>query len=171
MTLYKKLAALLVFATLAACSQQATNDPSSSSTQNDTEAVQAFLTEIEQSFNGGNLDAFILVFADDAVISSQGSPDVIGAPAIRALYEAGMSQVNMQVSFNTEEILVFGDLAYERGTFTVKTAAKNTGQSLGEVTSRHIHIFKRQADGRWKTWRMMTNSSIAPTPVPAPAAS
>lgn len=29
------------------------------------------------------------------------------------------------------------------------------------VHNNHIHIFKRQADGQWKTWRMMTNAVTA----------
>jgi ketosteroid isomerase-like protein len=80
-----------------------------------------------------------------------------------------MNQVNMQVSFDTKEVIVFGDLAYESGTFTVKSADKSSGQSLGEVTSRHIHIFQRQKDGKWKTWRMMTNSPSAPAGGQSPA--
>jgi uncharacterized protein (TIGR02246 family) len=162
MTIFGRLATVLLFATLAACGNRESTT-AADTTQKEVEAIRALLTEIEQSFNGGQLDAFVTVFTNDAIISPQGSPDVVGAAAIRALYEGAMSQANLQVKFDTKEISVFGDLAYEGGTFTVKTADKNTGQSLGEVTSRHIHIFQRQADGRWKTWRMMTNSATAPT--------
>jgi uncharacterized protein (TIGR02246 family) len=163
MTIPRLLATLLLFAALAGCgNQQQAATASADTTQKDVEAIRAFLTEIEQSFNGGQIDAFMPMFTEDAVLSPQGSPDIAGAAAIRAVYEGAMNQVNMQVKFDTKEVTVFGDLAYESGTFTVKSADKTSGQSLGEVTSRHIHIFQRQKDGKWKTWRMMTNSSAAP---------
>lgn len=168
MTIFRRFAMLVLFATLAACgNQQPASTASADSTQKDAEEIRAVLTEIEQRFNGGKLDEFMTVFAEDAVISPQGSPDAVGAAAVRAVYEAALSQANMQVKFDTKEISVFGNLAYEAGTFTVKIADKATGQALGEVTSRHIHIFQRGADGHWKTWRMMTNSADAPAP-PAP---
>jgi hypothetical protein len=30
---------------------------------------------------------------------------------------------------------------------------------LQDVKNKHIHILKRQSDGTWKTWRLMTNSA------------
>lgn len=172
MTLSRGLATLIVVVALAACGQpQQAVTAAAGNSQEDVEAIRSLLTEIEQTFNSGQLDAFVPVFADDAVISGQGSPDVVGSAAIRTLYEGAMSQANMQVKFDTKEITVFGDLAYEAGTFTVTLADKNSGQKLGEVTSRHIHIFKREPDGRWKTWRMMTNSPEAPPAAATAAAS
>jgi uncharacterized protein (TIGR02246 family) len=159
--LARRLASLVLVAMLASCGQQAAT-PSADTRQKDVEAIQTLLTQIQQTFNSGQLDTFMQVFAQDAVSSAQGNPDFVGAAAIREMYAGAMSQANMQVSFNTKEIEVFGDLAYESGTFTVKAADKNTGQSLGEVTSRHIHIFRRQPDGSWKTWRMMTNNAAPP---------
>lgn len=44
-------------------------------------------------------------------------------------------------------------------------ADKASGQVVCAATSRHIHILKRQDDGSWKTWRMMSNSA---QPLPAP---
>jgi uncharacterized protein (TIGR02246 family) len=135
------------------------------STEADEKAVRDLLAHIQQSFNAGNLDEFMPVFAEDAVMVNQGFPDVAGRAAIRAVYEGAMAQVNMQVRFVTEKVNVHGDLAYERGTYTIEMKDKASGQSLPEVHNRHIHIFRRQPDGQWQTWRMMTNSA-APAPGP-----
>jgi ketosteroid isomerase-like protein len=58
---------------------------------------------------------------------------------------------------------VVGDLAYERGTYTIEVKDQATGAPVAEIHNRHIHIFKHQPDGRWQTWRMMTNSASAPS--------
>ena len=52
-----------------------------------------------------------------------------------------------------------GDLAYEHGTYTLKMTDKASGKTLQDVKNKHIHIMKRQADGSWKTWRMMVSSA------------
>jgi uncharacterized protein (TIGR02246 family) len=158
--LARRLAGLFVLAMLASCGQPAATS-SADSKQKDIEAIQALLTRIQQTFNAGQLDTFMPAFAQDAIVSAQANPDYVGAAAIREMYAAAMSQMNIQVSFDTKEIEVSGDLAYESGTYTLKLADKATGQSAGEVTNRHVHIFRRQPDGSWKTWRMMTNSAEA----------
>jgi ketosteroid isomerase-like protein len=107
-----------LFLTLSACGGKPdVAAASGSSKQADEAAIRALLGNIQSTFNAGNLDEFMPVFADDAVISSQGSPDVVGAPAIRAMYEAALNQMGIQVSFDTQELEVFGDLACEARLF------------------------------------------------------
>ena len=154
---------------LAACSPPvpptvaATATPQSAAA--DERDIREFLRHIEQIFDASDLEAAASVFTDDAVISAHGGPDAIGNAAIRELYVAAMAQVKLGARFNTEEIRVLGDLAYERGTYTLTVSEKATGQVLSTVVNRHIHVFQRQPGGGWKTWRMMTNS---PTPPPTP---
>ncbi len=70
-----------------------------------------------------------------------------------------MKQDSMTVHFSTEEVAVTGDMAFEHGTYTLRIADKTTGRVLQDVKNKHVHIFKRQPDGTWKTWRMMINSA------------
>jgi uncharacterized protein (TIGR02246 family) len=131
----------------------------------DEQDIREFLRHIEQIFDASDLEAAASVFTDDAVISAHGAPDTIGNAAIRELYAAAMAQVKLGARFNTEEIRVLGDLAYERGTYTLTVSDKTKGHVLSTAVNRHIHVLQRQPDGGWKTWRMMTNS---PTPSPTP---
>jgi ketosteroid isomerase-like protein len=76
--------------------------------------------------------------------------------------------IAMKMRFDTEELEVSGDLAYERGTFTMEMTDKATGAALPSQTQRHIHLFKREPDGSWKGWRLMENSEeAAPATPPA----
>ncbi len=124
-----------------------------------------FLHRLEQIFDASDLEAAASVFTDDAVIyGTRTHSDTIGNAAIRELYAAAMAQVKLGARFNTEEIRVLSDLAYERGTYILTVSDKATGQVLSTAVNRHIHVLQRQPGGGWKTWRMMTNS---PTPAPA----
>jgi uncharacterized protein (TIGR02246 family) len=128
----------------------------------DMQGVRSFLDHVQTSFNGGNFEEFMNVFTDDAIQLNAGLPDTVGKAAIRQGYEAALAANDIKVEFHTDEIEVAGDLAYERGTYSLRITPKADGAKAIEVTNRHIHILRRQADGSWKTWRMMTNSGAPP---------
>ncbi len=128
----------------------------------DVQSVRDFLTHVQRSFNGGDFEQFMSVFTDDAIQLSAGLPDTIGKAAIRKVYEDALATNDIKVEFHTTEIRVAGDLAFERGTFTIHISRRADGAHVADVTSRHIHVLRRQPDGSWKTWRMMTNSAAPP---------
>jgi uncharacterized protein (TIGR02246 family) len=147
-------------ATLAACTTKP--DPGIAQAEHsyteqsraDEAAIRQLLANVEKQINAGDL-GFVSVFAKDAVIIAPSDPDVKGYDAIRALYEGIMKQASMTVHFSTEEVAVSGILAYEHGTYTLRIADKKTGKVLQDAKNKHVHIFKRQPDGSWKTWRMI----------------
>jgi ketosteroid isomerase-like protein len=125
-------------------------------------ALRRTIADLEQRINRGD-PGFVDTFANDAVIIAPAAPDVVGFDAIRTMYTGMMKQFSMTVHFSTDEIAVAGDLAYERGTYTLKISDKASGKVVQDVKNKHLHILKRQPDGTWKTWRMMV-SSAEPTP-------
>jgi uncharacterized protein (TIGR02246 family) len=133
------------------------------SKQSDEAAVRRTIADLEQRINQGDT-GFVNVFANDAVIIAPSAPDVVGFDAIRKMYTDLMKQDSMTVHFSTEEVAVTGDMAFEHGTYTLRITDKTTGRVLQDARNKHVHIFKRQSDGTWKTWRMMVNSAE-----PAPA--
>ena len=151
--------AVVTVALLGCTPPPATDSPAETSVEADLAAVREVLADTEQRFNSGDLDAFMPVFAPDAIILAPSTPDVVGFEAIRKMYGDAMAQVDMQVHFSTTEVQVFGDLAYERGAYTLQVSDKASGAVTQEIVNRHIHIFKRQPDGSWKTWRLMVNVS------------
>jgi len=162
---FRRLAiAAVVAVTLGGCSTKSaapTGEPDRAKA--DEAAIRGTLSDTEQRINQGDL-SFVDVFAEDAVIIVPSSPNIIGFDAIRALYADTMEQASMKVHFLTEEIVVAGDFAYERGTYTLRLSDRSSGEVLQDVKNKHVHIFKREANGAWKTWRMMVSSGE-----PAPA--
>jgi uncharacterized protein (TIGR02246 family) len=124
----------------------------------DEAAIHRTLADTEQRINAGDI-GFVDVFAKDAVIIAPSAPDIVGYDAIRTMYTDIMKQASMAVHFSTEEIALAGDLAFERGTYTIRISDKTSGKTLQDVKNKHAHIFRRQPDGTWKTWRMMVTSA------------
>lgn len=137
----------------------------------DEAAVRAVLDAIARDFNAGNMEQMVSHYQDDVLVSAPGSPDIVGKQAWLASIAATLPpDLSLTLRFDTTELEIAGDLAYERGTYAVGLADQpDPAQAM--LKGRHIHIFKRQADGSWKGWRLMENSEDpATSPVPPAAA-
>jgi ketosteroid isomerase-like protein len=136
----------------------------------DEAAIRAVLDGIASDFNAGNMEAMMARYLDDVVVSAPGAPDIVGKAAWGQALDAGLPKgVAMTLRFDTVEMLIDGDLAYERGTYAIGIPNPADPAQAAVIKGRHIHIFRRQADGSWKGWRLMENTEDPPG-VPAPAA-
>ncbi|HEY3444083.1 MAG TPA: nuclear transport factor 2 family protein [Paludibaculum sp.] len=154
-----KSAAVAVAAiALGACATDQARTGRPDQARTDEIAVRQTLAVTEQRINKGDL-SFVNVFADDAVIIAPSAPDIIGFDAIQAAYAGLLKQASMEVHFSTEEVVIAGDLAYERGTYTLRMSDRASGKVLQNVKNKHLHILRRQPSGSWKTWRIMVSSA------------
>jgi ketosteroid isomerase-like protein len=169
------LAALLC---LAGCQAQ-TEAPGTPDSAEDEAAIRAVLDGIAADFSAGRIEEMFSYYQDDVLVSAPGAPEIIGKQAWRESLDASLPKdVDMGLVFNTAELEISGDLAYERGTYAIRIGDPATPAQSMTIEGRHIHIFKRQPDGSWKGWRLMENSAdpatspipTAPAPAPAPAA-
>jgi uncharacterized protein (TIGR02246 family) len=154
---------------LAACAPRSQGTVANTSA--DEAAIRKTLDGISSAFNSGDFDGMFALYRDDVVVLPPGGPDIAGKEAWRAGIDALPTNVAMKMRFDTTELVVAGDIAYERGTYTIDISDKATATAIQSVTARHVHIFKREADGSWKGWRLMENSAdpAQPAPIPPPA--
>lgn len=127
----------------------------------DIAAVKRLLANGEAAFNAGNLALGVSAFADDGIIIPAGNPVIVGIAVIENAYLGLLAAFDLKMALHSEEFVHAGDLIYERGNYTMDLLDKNSGELVQGVHNNHIHIFKRQSDGQWKTWRMMTNAVTA----------
>ena len=90
--------------------------------------IEAMLDKIETVFAKGDIDGAMQAFTNDAIIFAENGGDIVGADAIRATYAGMMDAFNVELSFDTAEIEILGDTAYERGTFSIKLKDKASGE-------------------------------------------
>ncbi len=158
------LPAFCALLALAAC--KPAPSPPADTRAADEAAIRHVLDEIGTRFDAGDYDGMLALYRDDVIVSAPGAPETVGKDAWRQGLETTLPKgIKLKLRFETKELEVAGDLAYERGNYAVELVDPATNEVKPLLGGRHIHMFKRDADGSWKGWRLMENS---PDPATAP---
>ena len=98
-----------------------------------------------------DLEAKMNLFTSDAVLMPPGEPNLVGLQAIRAWHEAAWRQTSYQCSGTVDEVQVFGQWGFVRGTFSgVVTLSNGTPR---RDSGKFINVVQLQTDGTWKIAR------------------
>ncbi len=144
-----------------ACTQQ---------TPADTRAAdEAVIRDLDAKWSktaaANDLEGTVSYYSEDAYLLPPNAPIASGKQAIRAVW-ASLLGPNVAVSWQVTKIEVArsSDLAYVMGTYTL-TAKDAQGKPATEL-GKLLEVWKKQADGNWKTVADIFNSDV---PAPAPA--
>jgi ketosteroid isomerase-like protein len=90
-------------------------------------------------------------YAPDAALMPAGMARMTGPKAIGAGLKGLVGDPNFQLSFASDKVEVAksGDLAYTRGSYSLRTTDPKTHQPKTE-TGSYITTYKKQPDGSWK---------------------
>jgi steroid delta-isomerase len=116
--------------------------------------IRAALMKWTTDFNARNVGEICNLFAPDLLYDFRGFPER-GYDDICKLLHTSLSDAAKRFSYlppTIKEIIVSGDLAVVRLTWTLKVRSEGTP---GDVTSQDtgLDVFRRQPDGRWKIIR------------------
>ena len=152
--------ALLMFTS--GCTQQTPPDTRSA----DESAVRDADAQWSKTAMANDLDGTVAYYSDDASILPPNAPIATGKQAIRAVWATMLTPdttVSWQVS--KADVARSGELAYVMGTYRI--SAKNPKAKSQEDHGKMVEVWKKQADGKWKTVADIFNSDVpAPTPHP-----
>jgi ketosteroid isomerase-like protein len=151
-------AALIVTASLAGCATQ----PKKPTTAADEAAIAEFNQRYLKAIN---------------IMLAPGRPPLVGKEANDAANARAAQMFKIEEHWTPLETVISGDLAYQRGTFTVAASPKaaSGGASAGaaagpniprKTSGNFLRIYKRQPDGSWRMVRDMFNSDQPATPPP-----
>jgi uncharacterized protein (TIGR02246 family) len=102
--------------------------------------------------NAGDLDHFMSLWADDAILMNPDAPAIFGKEQIRAFYQTIFEEFSFEATIYGEtEVQVSGDLAFSRGTGTSRVTPKDGGATTFS-DAKWLDILKKQADGSWKVY-------------------
>jgi len=123
------------------------------------ERPQAAVEAYFDALNRSDVDAALAVYAADGYFALQGTEDVRGTAALRALYEGAFKAVRFNTTHIYNEVRVYGDEAFVRTTTNASLTMVATGQVISD-RYREFFVLKR-VGGQWKIDRYMNNK---PTP-------
>jgi len=115
--------------------------------------IEASNADFSTALNEGKLARVVSLFSDDGEVLPPNSERVQGKAAITEFWR-GMIAKGLTVRLTTEEVVQFGDYAYELGYYFLRTA-----QGEPQDEGKYIVIW-RQEQGTWKMYRDIFNSNI-----------
>jgi len=108
---------------------------------------------------GGDLPFFASTFDDDAVVLPPDAPSREGKAAclsfMRDVLGALLAQYERELVCDSAEIVIDGDLAFDRGSFTQTLRERGTGMVIRE-RGHYLWLYVRRAAG-WKLARVIWN--------------
>ena len=136
----------------------------------DLAAISAFNVQYLKAINAGDINALSALTDDDHIAITPGRPPLVGKAANVAANGRAYQQFNIAENWIPVETVIDGNLAYQRGSFTVAATAKAgvTARPVGG-TGTFLRIYRRQPDGSWIMTRDMFNTEQPAAAAAAPA--
>lgn len=132
----------------------------------DTEvgALAAIRQALQDAENAFDADAAARHFSDDAVLMVPDFPVQEGKAACVAFLRDTLGWLaehfTRRVTYESAEVSVFGDFAFDRGTFTF-TAVPRSGGEQSTTSGKYLWLLRR-LDGQWKVTRLIASRDEQP---------
>lgn len=108
--------------------------------------------KMEEAMASGDFEGFGSFFAEDAMMKLSGKEPLSGRAAIIAAHKP-MAENGMKLIINTDEVINFGNYAYELGNYEIHTP---DGQKVDY--GNYATLWKKEK-GDWKIYRDVISTS------------
>ena len=149
--LERLLALALVAAALAACERDTAG--TAAAIEADVAAIEAVNAQILGALNAGDWARLNELTDDEYVAIINGRP-IAGRERLEASNQGFLEQWQDEEAWLPDETVVDGDLAFQRGSFTMTLTPRQSGGEPRSLDGTYMHIYQRKADG-WKLTRAM----------------
>ena len=131
--------------------------------------VDTLRQRLVAAWAAGDAAALADLWTDDAIVMPQGEPAVAGREAILARARAAFELYRARLVLRPEEVMVAGDYAFDRGSYTL-TLAPRDGKAPALREEKYLLVLRWQPDGGWRIARGISNASAPAAPAVAPTA-
>ena len=123
----------------------------------DKQQIELLLSEYKKSLNTSDAKLSASLYTKDGIFMPIGAPSAIGHENIFKSYEFIFSQIQLNIEFYIDEIVVEGDFAFAITNSKGTTLIHANGQTVPEE-NRELFIFEK-IDSKWKIARYMFNKT------------
>ena len=127
----------------------------------DVEAIRQVRDAHVAAVNAGDSDAWVRLFADDAVQMPPNAPANVGRAGIAAWSGGFLGTFRAQFALAVAEVAVAGDWAFERGAYRIALTPRGGGAPF-EDQGKYLTLYRRAAGGRWEIARDIWNTDAPP---------
>jgi uncharacterized protein (TIGR02246 family) len=159
----KHLTLIPILLLLVAACQNKTENQSNISNQNTMEqttektAIEKLLFSYRDALNASDVNKVLPLYSIDGVFMPSNAPSAIGQEQVKAAYEFVFSQIQLNIEFYIDEIVVNGDYAFARTTSKGTTLIHANKQTVAEE-NRELFVLQK-TNGQWKIARYMFNKT------------
>jgi ketosteroid isomerase-like protein len=121
------------------------------------EKIEILLEEYKKSLNSSDAKLAQSLYTKDGIFMPSGAPSAIGLENILKSYEFIFSQIQLNIAFFIDEILVEEDFAFATTSSKGTTLIHANGETIPEE-NRELFIFEKVND-EWKIARYMFNKT------------
>jgi ketosteroid isomerase-like protein len=139
----------------------ATTNPPARTQAADEAAIAEFNARYLKSINDGDIATLSSLTTDGHIMLAPNRPPTVGKKANDEANGRVFQMFDIDETWTPLETVISGDLAYQRGTFTVAATPKAGGDTT-HTSGNFLRIYRRQADGSWRMVRDMFNSDQPP---------
>ena len=124
-------------------------------------AITAFNVRYLKAINDGDIATLSTLTNDDHIMFAPNRAPITGRAANDEANGRAFQNSKIDETWMPVETVIEGNLAYQRGTFTV-IASPKAGGAARTTHGNFLRIYRRQADGSWWMTRDMFSSDQPP---------
>lgn len=119
--------------------------------------IENLLMTYKESLNTSNAEKATSLYTTDGVFMPTGAPTATGTANIKGAYEFVFSQIQLNIEFYIDEIVVANNMAYGITNSKGSTLIHATGKTIPEE-NRELFVFEKE-NGNWKIAKYMFNKT------------
>jgi uncharacterized protein (TIGR02246 family) len=154
------LLALVASVALSGCAARQPSPASPRATAEVRQQIEQAVARFVETFNRGDAAALAAMYDTGGVVLAPNAPVMRGRQNIEALWAGARQQGFKTLNLAVNSVELIGDHAIELGSYTL--VIQPPGQSETTDRGKYMVLWKRQADGTWKLYRDMFNTSMPP---------
>ena len=124
----------------------------------DLAAIEDFNRRYVQAINDGDIATLAALTTDDHLMIMPNRPPLAGKAALVESMTRAFERTEIDETWTPVETVVDGDLAYQRGTYTVAAREKGSDAEMRATSGSFLRIYRRQPNGEWRMTRDTFNT-------------